>query len=151
MESMDPKAAPLYTPLSRESSQIRLFRFIDAENSKLGFRLELNTVSLDTNPDYSALSYEWGDPNDAGEIEVNGSPLTVTRNLIAALSRIGSTRRLMWVDAICINQADVTEKNYQVLMMARIYKQAEGVVSWLGDSDDSSRRGMRFISDLASS
>jgi Heterokaryon incompatibility protein (HET) len=38
----------------------------------------------------------------------------------------------MWIDAICINQSSVAERGFQVKLMRDIYRQADGVVIWLG-------------------
>ncbi|KAF5675871.1 het-domain-containing protein [Fusarium circinatum] len=38
----------------------------------------------------------------------------------------------IWVDQICINQADIAEKNSQVQLMGRIYRQCSTVQIWLG-------------------
>lgn len=53
--------------------------------------------------------------------------------------------RTIWVDAICINQSDVKERNHQVHIMQRIYTNAASVVVWLGPADGSSRAAMDFI------
>lgn len=82
--------------------------------------------------DFYALSYEWGDPGDTDEIIVDGEKTTVTRNLKDTLQRLrtwwhewddnGSIS--LWVDALCINQADIVERNYQVQQMRQIYSTA---------------------------
>ncbi|KAK4205434.1 putative heterokaryon incompatibility protein [Triangularia verruculosa] len=97
---------------------------------------ELQAVSLDDDPAYDALSYVWGDPQDTGQITVNNSPFQATKNLIAALRRLRSSIyvKVLWVDAICINQQDNDEKARQVGMMARIYKSAADVQVFLGES-----------------
>jgi hypothetical protein len=61
----------------------------------------------------------------------------VTGNLIEALSRLrhASETRILWVDALCINQDDKdAEKATQVPLMARIYSCASQVLIWLGDA-----------------
>ena len=64
--------------------------------------------------DYAALSYVWGKPKDGlREIMLNGRLVRVTANLEAALRvfagvgefAVGGAYKL-WVDAVCINQAD---------------------------------------------
>jgi hypothetical protein len=40
--------------------------------------------------------------------------------------------RTLWVDAVCIDQADDEERSEQVQMMSRIYKNASRVLVWLG-------------------
>ncbi|KAI2602746.1 HET-domain-containing protein [Hypoxylon sp. NC1633] len=84
---------------------------------------------------YDALSYTWGGLEKTDEIIVDDRVLGVTRNLYAALMKLRSpteTRRL-WIDAICIDQDNVLERNHQVHMMKRIFSTAASVVVWLGD------------------
>ncbi|KAL3293085.1 het domain protein, partial [Colletotrichum asianum] len=59
--------------------------------------------------------------------------LQITANLHAALARLQDPflERVIWVDAICINQKDADEKGHQVQLMAEIYARASGVVVWL--------------------
>ncbi|KAK4155829.1 heterokaryon incompatibility protein-domain-containing protein [Chaetomidium leptoderma] len=52
----------------------------------------------------------------------------------------------IWIDALCINQADTAEKNAQVPLMSRIYRQAEQVPIWLGPEND--RGGLHAIREL---
>lgn len=44
----------------------------------------------------------------------------------------------IWIDAICVNQTDIAERNAQVAMMSRIYGQAQSVIVWLGAFGSSS-------------
>jgi Heterokaryon incompatibility protein (HET) len=69
-------------------------------------------------------------------IKVDSQDFMITRNLYAALKglRHPSTRRTLWIDAICINQADDRERNEQVKQMKDIYESAIGVIVWLGDA-----------------
>jgi hypothetical protein len=101
--------------------------------------------------DYEALSYTWGDPTPAHKIECNGCSLPVARNLFSALKalRYSEGPRLMWIDAICINQSDVAERNEQVQYMTSIYRAAVSVLVWLGEGDrhsDFAIQGMQFMS-----
>ncbi|KAJ4293619.1 hypothetical protein N0V90_008903 [Kalmusia sp. IMI 367209] len=91
----------------------------------------------ETLPPYETLSYVWGDRTGLCEISCNETPIEVTRNLFDALVAIRrpTTARLLWVDAICINQEDVEERNRQVALMASIYRQASRVLIWLGHGD----------------
>lgn len=90
--------------------------------------------------DFFALSYEWGDPNDTDEIIVNGETAVVTRNLKEAMRRLSVWWRQqnrdepvsLWVDALCINQADIPERNEQVRNMRQIYSTAIKVLMMTG-------------------
>lgn len=90
-----------------------------------------------------ALSYVWGSTDNQKTVYINGAPFKVTVNLYAALVQyrrqlLGSQRRneagvdVLWVDAICINQADTSEKSLQVPRMTEIYGRCERVLAWLG-------------------
>ena len=56
----------------------------------------------------------------------------------------------LWVDAVCINQEDVSEKNQQILLMGSIYKRAREVISWVGVEDDDSAGALELINLLSS-
>ena len=85
-----------------------------------------------------ALSYTWGDSEDRVGIVCNQRQIPIMRNLYSALRRLRlhDATLLLWIDAICINQEDNEEKAVQVLLMQRIYKQANLVIVDLGDADD---------------
>lgn len=83
---------------------------------------------------YEALSYAWGSSETPCKIFVNGLPVRIGYNLYMALRHLRSRhrRKLLWVDALCINQGDDAEKAKQVAQMASIYRRAWRVVIWLG-------------------
>jgi hypothetical protein len=56
---------------------------------------------------------------------------TSPRNLFQALRVIDKTKPL-WVDAICINQADISERNAQIRLMSNIYRSALCVLAYVG-------------------
>ncbi|OCL11348.1 heterokaryon incompatibility, partial [Glonium stellatum] len=58
----------------------------------------------------------------------------ITRNCEAALQTLRSEgeERISWVDAICINQDDIQERNSQVRLMPAVYHQATRVLAYLG-------------------
>jgi len=107
-------------------------------------------VSLHNNPTYEALSYTWDldDPPDDGQddkssysIPISEESFHVTPNLYLALKRLRnpSQPRLLWIDAICINQRNILERNHQVHIMSKIYSQARRVIVWLGEEDQNDR------------
>jgi len=84
---------------------------------------------------YEALSYTWGDSKDLQVILVNGARFFVTKNLWSTLRylRLERSDRVLWVDAVCIDQENYREKGHQVKQMGEIYSQANSVIFWLGD------------------
>jgi hypothetical protein len=95
---------------------------------------------------YDALSYTWDSKKESRSIFCNSASHTVTENLYQTLHclqardhRLASQdHRYIWVDAICINQADPQEIQAQVSLMLKIYQGAQNVVIWLGESNPSS-------------
>ncbi|KAK3935097.1 heterokaryon incompatibility protein-domain-containing protein [Diplogelasinospora grovesii] len=67
-------------------------------------------------------------------LTMNNQPFHVGHNLYLALLHLRSPTHpiSVWVDAICINQADEKERNQQVSLMSFIYTRATRVVAWLG-------------------
>jgi hypothetical protein len=59
--------------------------------------------------------------------------------------RLETEIRVLWIDAICINQHETQERNHQVSQMGIIFKQAAMVIVWLGDADDTSALAFRFL------
>ena len=105
---------------------------------------------------YEALSYCWGKASDSCSILLNGFPYTITNNLAAALRALRSDYntsgpRILWVDALCIDQANDAEKSVQIRNMLAIFQKAQRVIAWLGeDEDSSSARGFDWISQVRS-
>lgn len=99
---------------------------------------------------YEALSYAWGSKAVQRSIQVNGHQFSVTSNLHGALSRLRRRDeiRTLWIDAMCINQEDLDERNTQVRYMGEIYQNAQCVVVWLGESDDDSDDAVFFMNSL---
>ncbi|KAI0434771.1 heterokaryon incompatibility protein-domain-containing protein [Xylaria sp. FL1042] len=90
--------------------------------------------------DFFALSYEWGDLSDTDEIIVNGESTTVTKPLKNALQRLRTWWRAqynndsvcLWIDALCISQGDIPERNSQIRRMRQIYSTAIKVLIMTG-------------------
>jgi hypothetical protein len=85
---------------------------------------------------YEALSYTWGPMVGHHSITVNGQKMSVTANLYLALKslRHSNSDRILWIDAVCIDQRNVKERNHQVAQMSWIYKQANRVIFFLGNA-----------------
>ncbi|KAK8030104.1 HET-domain-containing protein [Apiospora rasikravindrae] len=89
---------------------------------------------------YEALSYTWadesGDSTLCKTIQLSGHPFLVTANCENALRRLRKrfyTRRV-WVDAICIDQGNISERGHQVQLMPTIYSRAQSVLIYVGEA-----------------
>jgi hypothetical protein len=102
--------------------------------------------------EFEALSYTWGDPEQTHRIVCDGKEMRVTENLYAALRslRYPNHSRLLWVDAICINQADIEEKSDQVGMMDDLYGIATSAIVFLGEESDDNDLAIDFVENLTS-
>ncbi|KAK4220672.1 heterokaryon incompatibility protein-domain-containing protein, partial [Podospora fimiseda] len=131
---------PVYSvPLSE--NYIRLAVLTRSADSSFPVHLELETYSLENHPEYETASYNWGGENNDNTrchpIYIGPYWDVVLQaqncwNMLRFL-RLNRGLRLVWVDAICINQFDNTERAEQVSFMGRIYRQGFQVVVHLGD------------------
>jgi hypothetical protein len=96
-------------------------------------------------PQYTTLSYEWGDTSNPVRITCNEGTFNVSQNLYAALIHLRDTSLdlILWIDAICINQRDNDEKSSQIQRMGQIYSRSSHTIVWLGKASYISRQGIR--------
>jgi hypothetical protein len=94
---------------------------------------------------FKALSYCWGDAADTNTITINGHEFQATSNLVCALQHLRTENHgPILIDALCINQHNIPERNNQVLRMGEIYSTASDVIAWLGLENDGSTRAIEF-------
>jgi len=138
-----------YHPLNGES-EIRLLSLLPGKWNSI-IECLLHHASLDENPRYEALSYVWGGTAKSRNILLDGQVFGVTKNLEVALKHLRheQKRRLLWVDAIAIDQSNIQERSQQVKIMWRIYKSAKRVLAWLGEEADNSNAAMDLIEEMA--
>ena len=74
----------------------------------------------------------------------------MTVNLEAALRylRDVSVEKVIWIDAICIDQSSIEERNSQVLLMRHIYRNATLVQVWLGEAAKGSDEAVEVLEEL---
>ncbi|KAK3297376.1 heterokaryon incompatibility protein-domain-containing protein [Chaetomium fimeti] len=114
--------------------EIRLLHLESGSGDDVHFALY--PVRLGDNPPYEAISYCWGDPSDTQMVYCDGKPLHITKSLYTGLKRLRKENavRVLWADAVCIDQKNTLEKNVQVGLMSRIYSQPSCILIWLGDN-----------------
>ena len=150
-----------YRPL-QNPGDIRLLKLHVSEDDNADINGEIYHVSPTDGVAYEAVSYFWGPRSKAeSTIYIAGLAIPVTDNLHAALLRFRNVRyatpaplssgpphRLVWIDAVCINQRDLSERAQQVRHMRQIYQHASRVLVWLGESDDQTMVGIRFLQEI---
>jgi hypothetical protein len=142
----------VYAPLV--GRQIRLIRMppMGQDMTLPSVNLTIEVHNLNDEPNYRALSYTWGSPQEWHYITVNAHQFVVRRNLLDFLRTfpVASPGELMWIDQICINQKNVQERNLQVHLMGDIYRQASQVLVWLGrDTSQYSQASRTVASQIA--
>ena len=141
-----------HDPLPSSEDHIRLVRFSSFSLSH-PIRCSLTTSCLVPSPHYAAVSYTWGKLGGEREfIELNGKQFAVQKNLYEFLRALQAWRepRALWIDAICINQHRLQERNHQVHLMSTIFTKAAEVLVWLGPATDTSDEAMDFLRDRSS-
>ena len=156
--TVDPRqevAEALYTPLLRWETRLLLLHPSEDETI-----LTADLVIASPTPDatglgvsrgdciveYEALSYTWGPPDFPCSMVCNGLTFPITANLYEALIRLKTreSSRYLWIDAICINQFDATEKARQVGNLFAIFRRASKVTVWLGEATASTHMAFEF-------
>ncbi|KAF1981028.1 hypothetical protein K402DRAFT_307372, partial [Aulographum hederae CBS 113979] len=141
-----------YFPLDSDRQEIRLLEIQSGQlDDPLVCSLVYASISDPDNVPYSTLSYCWGIRKEVATMALSiamRSPLLqgptqllqiqVQANLHNALRYLRHERggpRVVWADAVCINQQGIEERNQQVAMMRDIYVCAKDVRIWLGEGD----------------
>lgn len=143
----DEQAAPpapdrvqfIYKPLEY-ATEFRLLRLFPGGNED-ELACEVFHADISDPPAYEALSYTWGDTTLCQELRSTTGLIKITENCFSAIMNLrhATVKRTLWIDAICIAQADDLEKNHQIPLMPRIYARATKVLIHLGHqvtSDD---------------
>ena len=154
-----------YQRLSADKKEIRLLRILPGQDdSQIECQL-IQEVAL-AQPDhiaYHALSYSAGNLKDIVQVKIESIDFNVFRSVWEVMQQMRSFNNEhgagdhakewppIWIDQICINQSDLTEKASQVLFMQTIYASASNVLLWLGKVEvgDQAERAFGFISALA--
>ncbi|RGP78892.1 heterokaryon incompatibility [Fusarium longipes] len=115
-------------------------------------------------PVYEALSYTWGPQSSESYVAVKAITalneetqpphqglLAIGQNLDEAIRylRYPHKPRTMWIDALCINQGDIEERNHEVKRMGDIFRFATRVVAWIGPAYEGSTSALATMRDVA--
>lgn len=118
-------------------------------------RCKIIHANLDDYPEFDAISYTWADQD--GKIQMksrvicqDGHGISISNNCDAVLRRIRAWRGRapLWIDMLCINQTNFTERNHQVGLMDAIYRAAKRVIVDLGDESRSSEAVFDYLASF---
>jgi hypothetical protein len=134
----DASASPLprfhYEPL--EPRCIRVLELQPGQRSD-PFQGRFIVTNVDSDLEYDALSYMWGDATQADQVVVDGAAIPTAWNLTRALEYLrdfrGAEPLRIWIDAICVDQDSLDERAEQVAMMRSVYRNAHCVRIWINE------------------
>lgn len=129
---------------------IRLLKLLPGDHEAT-ISTELVHVILEhARGNYEALSYTWGTDEPSNAILCNSRKFGLRQNAHDLLRRLrhSDESRWLWMDCVCINQNDITEREEQVKIMHLIYAQSRSVCIWLGRDGDDSSVAMRYAAQL---
>lgn len=117
----------------QSDGHIRLLKLLPDRESDAPLACQLVQAKLSENPLYAAVSYTWDNSGPLDSVLVNGRVLSVRKNVADLLRRLrtGDYTRTLWIDSICINQAQEAERSSQVRLMGDIFAGASYVIAWL--------------------
>ena len=106
-------AQPLFLPLLK-GQVIRLVELMPGAGHD-PISLRLLVAELGYHPEYEAVSYVWGDASRRTSISCNGRPMNITVSLNEVFKRVRypDHSRLLWADAVCINQLHDGERSHR--------------------------------------
>lgn len=132
-----------YRPINRGDSEIRLLKLQSVDpvwgipRLKL-VKADLISVPIASAPPFAAVSYRWTYSNSL-PILLGGKSFAASGSICELLGALTSgspgrppQEQFLWIDSICINQADNGEKAWQIGLMRDVYRSATHVVGWLG-------------------
>ncbi|KAI0444708.1 HET-domain-containing protein [Xylaria telfairii] len=143
----------LYEPLGAEDG-VRLIALYPATNDEDPLSCSIIQCRRSEQiAEYSAISYAWGDPEFSRNLEIrcdgDTSYMRITFNVDCLLRRLRAfhVTEYLWIDAICLNQADEGEKAQQIPVMGRIFGEAKVVHIWLGPEDHMTAKVFAFFKE----
>lgn len=141
--------------LKLSGSFMRLIQ-IQGGTKKDVISLRITQYAIHRRPAYAAISYTWGSiAAEMRQIRVNGRPFRVRVNLWHLLYHLRQRgeSRFLWIDALCIDQQNLEERNFHVQLMGKIYETSALTIVWLGLPSDDRRqaRALEFVSEMAAS
>ena len=137
---------PIFQPLDEGKREIRLLHLRPRNRTRELLDCTLETVSLNSHSFYETISYTWGAQTTQRKIRLNGHDCSIPSSALDALQALQfpDMERILWIDAVCINQADDTERGQQVALMRDVYRQARR--TWVHLNGNNSSPSATFLS-----
>ncbi|KAK5065393.1 hypothetical protein LTR84_001231 [Exophiala bonariae] len=148
----NPTANYEYVPLDTVADETRIAVISNNPDREAPLSIYLAHCPVVCEVAYHALSHTWGLDHESCDIIVTGQKWQMRRNLEVVLRYLRSPTHgfAIWVDTLCIDQSDLSERNHQIDRIARIFDRAACVICYVGDSDQYSDLALDFVKHLHS-
>ena len=136
----DQTTKALFPKLDVDRREVRLLKLERSTDRARPIVCQHVVVPLDSRPHFEAISWCWGERWDAMTISLNAQAYEAPGSVVTLLQalRYPDSDRLLWIDALSIDQRDKaesrTEKSQQIQLMKYIYSLATAVLIWMGDA-----------------
>ena len=121
-----------YEPLDVLTDEIRLLR-VSKRYPWSKPVIKICEHPLEKAPPYDAISYTWDNQEMDQTLQLHKGIIKTTKNVVHIISKRASwmQARYLWIDAICIDQSNILEKQSQIRKMRDIYTFAKRTIAWI--------------------
>ncbi|EMC93899.1 hypothetical protein BAUCODRAFT_75005, partial [Baudoinia panamericana UAMH 10762] len=136
-----------YVPLDAVADEIRVINIMPSTDHSVPIIAHIAHCPIHCEVTFTALSYRWSVDGAQTQIIANGQKMLIKSGLEATLRAVRMQDKVvpLWVDAICINQSDTTERSRQIPRMGTIYDNAALVISYAGPATNDSDLALEMI------
>lgn len=115
--------------------EVRLLHLLPSEKIESTLKAVITHTTLENTTDFRALSYVWGQGNQSCVLKTPDGYLNITSSVSSALRHLRRSYDpiTLWVDAVCINQDDNSEKASQIKLLPHIFRHAMSTLAFLTD------------------
>lgn len=123
----------IYSHGNLRGNEFRILRILPSLDIDAPISCTLSIADCYEPEKYAALSYAWDRTHEATTITIDGQSFAVSRTVRKALRDLRALKvERIWIDQICINQRNLSERNQQVARMGQIYSAATNTYVYLG-------------------
>ncbi|KAL5330783.1 hypothetical protein ACEPPN_000306 [Leptodophora sp. 'Broadleaf-Isolate-01'] len=140
-----------YLPLDYVANETRIITVRSADNYDDPLVGLMGYNPMHSNVSFSCVSYMWGNEETTELIELSGQQFLIRKNLDTFLRFVrkpGGGYMRFWIDAVCIDQNNISERNRQLPRILNVYEDADVVACWAGEPDETSYAALGLVLDL---
>lgn len=145
--------SPPYNELDKSKKEIRLLVLEPGSADPIQCTFRQAFLTEDDKLGYETISYIWGHRIHDGKVTVGDTVLSIPISAERELRRVRriDEKRAIWLNAVCIDQSNTSERSSQVAMMREIYLSSSTNLVLLGDgqeNDTSAAEALAIVQSL---